>query len=130
MISGVNHVTLAVSDLDRAIAFYVDVLSGTLKATWDKGAYLELGDLWLCLALEDQVTTRLDDTHIAFSTLDFEQAAAKVAQHAELWKVNTSEGNSLYFRDPDGHKLELHDGSLATRLAHYAARSDEKITLY
>ena len=105
-------------------------MDATLKATWDKGAYLELSAIWLCLAVEDTVTVRADDSHIAFSTPDFEKTAAKVSAHAALWKDNVSEGQSLYFLDPDGHKLELHEGSLSSRLAHYAARSDGQVTLF
>jgi hypothetical protein len=46
---------------------------------------------------------------------------------ATLWKLNTHEGASLYFLDPDGHKLDLHDGSLVTRLASYRDRCDINI---
>jgi catechol 2,3-dioxygenase-like lactoylglutathione lyase family enzyme len=38
--TGVNHITLAVSDLPRAIAFYVGVVGCTKAATWTRGAYL------------------------------------------------------------------------------------------
>ena len=32
------------------------------------------------------------------------------------WKNNTSEGDSVYFQDPDGNKLEAHVGDLESRL--------------
>ncbi len=57
MLTGLNHLTLAVSDLPRSLAFYRDVLSLRVEATWDAGAYLSLPGLWLCLSLEAQRTT-------------------------------------------------------------------------
>lgn len=118
---GVNHITLACTDLPKSIAFYRNTLGATLKAEWPKGAYFELGDLWLCLEWSPKVTPRGDDTHIAFSCAEaeFDYTADHIAETAKQWKENTSEGASLYFLDPDGHKLELHAGSLQSRLPQY-----------
>lgn len=123
-VTGLNHITLAVSDLPRAQGFYTDVLGAALRASWDKGAYLELGSIWLCLELAQVITHRADDSHIAFTCepSDFDDFSAKIRAQAPLWKDNTSEGFSVYFLDPDGHRLELHQGDLASRLAHYRAR--------
>ena len=38
MLTGLNHLTLAVSDLPRSLAFYRDVLNLRVEATWDAGA--------------------------------------------------------------------------------------------
>ncbi len=55
MLSGLNHLTLAVTDLDRSVAFYRGLLQLRLDATWDSGAYLSLPGLWLCLSFEPRV---------------------------------------------------------------------------
>jgi glutathione S-transferase fosA5 len=85
-------------------------------------AYLVAGGVWLCLSLDEQVgsSSRADSTHIAFSVeaTQFAEARARLAEAGVVsWKENRSEGESLYFLDPDGQKLELHVGDLASRLA-------------
>ncbi|EIM03354.1 hypothetical protein UU5_00730 [Rhodanobacter sp. 115] len=47
-----------------------------------------------------------------------------------LWKENRSEGDSLYFLDPDGHKLEIHAGDLRSRLAALRQQPYEGLELY
>ena len=47
MLLGLNHLTLAVSEVERSFRFYVEVLGFIPKARWHQGAYLVLGDLWL-----------------------------------------------------------------------------------
>ncbi|WP_127144745.1 fosfomycin resistance glutathione transferase [Pelagibacterium montanilacus] len=124
-VRGLNHITLAVSDLARSTAFYRDVLGFVLRAEWPEGAYLEAGALWLCLSLDPlaRTTPHPDYTHIALDVAeaDFAALSARISAQARLWKENRSEGASLYVLDPDGHKLELHAGDLRSRLAHYRA---------
>lgn len=93
-----------------------------LDAQWDTGAYLHVGDLWLCLTLDtaprDVVAPAY--THYAFSIAQADFAAfcsSLRAAGAVECQANRSEGDSFYFLDPDGHQLEAHVGSLASRLA-------------
>lgn len=73
MLSGLNHLTLAVSQLAPSVAFYQQLLGMTLHARWDSGAYLSCGDLWLCLSLDPQrritPSEESDYTHYAFSIM-------------------------------------------------------------
>ena len=120
MITGLNHITLATEDLDRGVAFYRDVLGLSVDAVWQNGAYLSAGALWLCLSCDTPVQARRDYTHIAFdiTAQDFDDMEKRIrASGAEIWKTNRSEGRSLYFCDPDGHRLEVHVGDLASRLS-------------
>lgn len=122
MLLGLNHLTLAVSDVARSFHFYVDILGFTPKARWQHGAYLALGELWLCLSLDNSRQEQLnrDYTHYAFSIADenFAILAARLrANGINEWKNNRSEGESLYFTDPDQHALEIHCGDLTSRLA-------------
>lgn len=129
MLNGLNHLTLAVSDIASSIGFYHHLLGLPLHARWDNGAYLRCGDLWLCLSLDAQrryiAPQESDYTHYAFSIdeNDFATFVACLTQAGiTSWKENRSEGESFYFLDPDGHKLEAHVGSLAQRLAACRAK--------
>lgn len=118
MIIGLNHITLAVSDLERSLHFYTQVLGLKGHVKWDNGAYLSAGDLWLCLSC-DAPCPKNDYTHFAFDIVasDFDACCVRLKDAGvPQWKVNKSEGQSVYILDPDGHKLEIHVGSLASRL--------------
>ena len=121
MITGLNHVTLSVRDVERAWRFYVDLLGCRPVVRWPKGAYLLAGDLWLALVLDDHTRAGPlpEYSHLAFSVrpADFAALAGRIqAAGAVIWQANWTEGESLYFLDPDGHKLEIHASDLTTRL--------------
>jgi catechol 2,3-dioxygenase-like lactoylglutathione lyase family enzyme len=122
MLTGLNHLTLAVADLERSFAFYKDLLGFKPAALWNTGAYLSLGELWLCLSLDTRRAARQapDYTHYAFDIAQdaFDAFRARLlAEGVAEWRSNRSEGDSFYFLDPDGHQLEVHAGTLASRLA-------------
>ena len=125
MVEGLNHVTLSVGDLSRAFSFYCKVLGLRPLARWAEGAYLLAGEsTWLCLSLDERARTGplAEYSHIAFTVApdDFAETCTRVRlSGAAEWKRSTSEGESLYFLDPDGHKLELHVGDWRSRLASW-----------
>ncbi|CAI1556175.1 MULTISPECIES: fosfomycin resistance glutathione transferase [Serratia] len=135
MLTGLNHLTLAVTDVDRSLDFYRDLLGFVPHARWQSGAYLSLGELWLCLSLDAarSPANSRDYTHYAFSAA--KEQLALVAQRlrqagVKEWKRNRSEGESLYFLDPDGHQLEIHAGSLASRLAACREKPYQGMTFF
>ncbi|MCV2885911.1 VOC family protein [Aestuariibacter sp. AA17] len=114
-VSGINHITITVSDLAQSMAFYCEQLGFTGRVIWDSGAYLEAGNCWLCLNVGEPKPSQ-DYSHIAFSVSSNDIAELVKIPSLQFWQDNTSEGASFYILDPDGHKIELHDGSLETRL--------------
>ena len=121
MISGINHITLSVRNLETSFDFYTRVLGLRPVARWYKGAYLEAGSNWVCLTLDSEVRSAClpEYTHTAFtvSNDDFPLLVDRLRQiSAVCWQENHSPGDSHYFLDPDGHKLEIHTSTLADRI--------------
>ncbi len=119
MIIGMNHITLACQDIDVSFAFYKDVLGLKPLVKWEKGAYFLAGDFWFCLNVDDNREANACYTHYAFNVTNdvFDEMSQKIiTSGATLFKDNTSPGKSLYFLDPDGHKLEIHVGSWQSRI--------------
>ncbi|MDZ8227593.1 MULTISPECIES: VOC family protein [unclassified Nostoc] len=117
MITGINHITLSVRDLEESINFYTNVLDFRLLAKWMKGAYLSVGDIWLALILDQKVRENSipEYTHIGLtvSIEDFPTLSQRIQQSgAKIWQENKSEGASLYFLDLNDHKLEIHASDL------------------
>ena len=132
MLKGLNHITVAVSDLSESFDFYVSVLGFKPEVKWKSGAYLSTGELWLCLSL-DTASPAKDYSHISFSisATDFNAYCSKlVSAGVKTWKENKSEGDSFYVLDPDGHKLEIHVGNLHSRLKALRINPYDEMTWY
>jgi catechol 2,3-dioxygenase-like lactoylglutathione lyase family enzyme len=135
MITGINHITLAVADVERSFTFYTAILGCQPVAKWPIGAYLLAGDTWIALVADLHVrqVALPEYTHIAFSISMQEMSALGErirASGAPIWQENRTEGDSLYFLDPDGHKLEIHASDLAARIAAAKAQPWEGLTFF
>lgn len=120
MITGINHITFAVSDLERSIQFYKDLLGMTCVHEWPQGAYMVARNLWIAFNVTTEpITKRRDYTHVALQ-VDKEKYDIIVSRLIEAGIVpfqdNYSPGESFYFNDPDGYQLELHYNTLVDRL--------------
>jgi catechol 2,3-dioxygenase-like lactoylglutathione lyase family enzyme len=132
ILGGLNHLTLATGDLDRSFAFYVDLLGFRPRVKWARGAYLTQGNLWLCLSCDHPQPAK-DYSHVALSISAelFPAFCAHLRQAGiEEWKTNSSEGESFYLKDPDGHQLEIHVGDLASRLDSLKTRPYEGLVWF
>ena len=127
MIRGLNHITLAVSNIETSFRFYHEVMGFRPLCKSEGSAYFLAGEpdqpgcVWFCLDL-DRGHVRVPSpchSHIAFSVdpTDFTAMSKRILDSgAKVFKENTSPGDSLYFLDPDGHKLEIHVGTWKERL--------------
>ncbi|HBP6801995.1 LysR family transcriptional regulator [Pseudomonas aeruginosa] len=79
-------------------------------------------DLQLELSVEDRMVDIVADGYDAGirygGTVPQDMVAVPLTGELRwVWKQNRSEGDSFYFLDPDGHRLEAHVGDLRSRLA-------------
>jgi catechol 2,3-dioxygenase-like lactoylglutathione lyase family enzyme len=103
MITGLNHITLAVTDMDKSFAFYRDILGFKPLCKWAGSSYFLIGSvnpLWLCLDRCSQRQSTPCSTHYAFSVLpeDFQEMSERIIQSdTQILKENTSPGDICPF---------------------------------
>jgi catechol 2,3-dioxygenase len=118
----IGHVHLKVADLDRAIAFYRDVLGFELQQRMDdQAAFLSAGGYHHHIGLNTweseggawpaRGTTGLYHLAILFpSRADLARALQRLIEHGVSLEGASDHGVSeaLYLRDPDGNGIELY----------------------
>jgi glyoxylase I family protein len=131
-IVAIDHVVLRVSDLDRMVRFYVDVLGARLeKEQEDIGLYqLRVGTALVDLVPVDSKLGQMGGAapgsqarnldHVAFRVLPWNGEA--ILQHLNSHGIQSEiksrygaegDGPSIYLTDPEGNGLELKGPSWA-----------------
>ena len=135
MIQGINHITISIENVEQSIRFYKDILGCKLVAKWSTGAYLLAGSTWIALFKDSNFKKEVkrEYSHIAFtvSQNDFKSICKKIIKSGvKIWQENKSEGDSLYFLDPNGHKLEIHVSDLKSRIKSMKKNPWDEIVFY
>jgi catechol 2,3-dioxygenase-like lactoylglutathione lyase family enzyme len=110
--TGVDHVVLHVNDVQRAKKFYTEVLGMTAYREDPGQVFLHAGQQGLALfkkAGDAPLTTGNDLNHLALNVAagTYETLKAELERHGVPVTGRPSDDHCIYFRDPDGHRLQL-----------------------
>lgn len=146
MIRGLSHMTFIVADLDRMEVLLTEVLgarkvydSGNETFSLSRERFFLAGGapgdpdapapLWI--AVMEGPPTERSYNHVAFRIDEsrYDECLARIRRLGLEVREGrprvAGEGRSIYFHDHDNHLFELHTGTLAERLARYAAGRHE-----
>ena len=110
--TGVDHVVLHVSDVERSKKFYTEVLGMTPYREDDGQVFLHAGRQGVALFRkegETPLTAGNDLNHLALNVAagSYETLKAELKSHGVAVTGRPGEDRCIYFRDPDGHRLQL-----------------------
>ena len=110
--SGVDHVVLHVNDVQRSKKFYTEILGMTAHREDSGRIFLHAGQQGIALFKKQgdtSLTTGSDLNHLALNVANgtYETLKAELEQHGVAVSGRPGDDRCIYFRDPDGHRLQL-----------------------
>jgi metallothiol transferase len=113
-VSGIDHVALRVSDVERSARFYAEHLGATVRSRSSSSIFMDVGAQWLALFAPGAASTGFAPTppgldHFSFRpTLarSFEERTQALREHG-LDPQSPPGSGRVYFKDPDGVILQL-----------------------
>jgi catechol 2,3-dioxygenase-like lactoylglutathione lyase family enzyme len=99
---GINHIALAVGDVDEAVDFYGRIFELELRGRVPGMAFLDMGDQFLALAEGDDPAP---DRRRHFGLVVDDRA--RVRRALQEAGVEIEPGRGLHFRDPWGNLVEV-----------------------
>jgi catechol 2,3-dioxygenase-like lactoylglutathione lyase family enzyme len=110
--TGVDHVVLHVNDVQRSKKFYTEILGMTAYREDDGQVFLHAGAQGVALfkkAGGSALAAGNDLNHLALNVAagTYETLKAELERHGVTVTGRPGEDRCIYFRDPDGHRLQL-----------------------
>jgi catechol 2,3-dioxygenase-like lactoylglutathione lyase family enzyme len=110
--TGVDHVVLHVNDVQRAKKFYTEILGMTAYREDQGQVFLHAGPQGVALfkkAEDGPLTAGNDLNHLALNVAvgTYETLKAELERQGVAVTGRPGEDRCIYFRDPDGHRLQL-----------------------
>lgn len=112
-ISGIDHVGLAVDDVEKARAWYVELFGMREVSRAENFVSLRVNEQFVFLLSRQTPSTPTALAHVAFRVTreEFEKALQGLATRGisiDEEPKRKGSGRSVYFKDPWGNQLELH----------------------
>ncbi len=119
MIAGIHHVSFLIADLNRACAFYEEVL-GLQRNT--SRPFMSFDGVWYDVAQDQQIHLMMlpdvgaglqrplhggRDRHVAFKVSDMAQLITQLDKAGISYTLSQSGRSALFCRDPDQNALEF-----------------------
>ena len=102
---GINHIALAVGDVNEAVEFYGRIFELELRGRTPGMAFLDMGDQFLALA-EGRSQPPDDGRHFGLVVDDVDAARAAVEREG-LELLGRRRAQSFDFRDPWGNRFQV-----------------------
>ena len=118
-LDGIDHVALAVSDVERSVQWYIDILGleRQHEGMWNGiPAFVGKGNIGIAFfparggVSKSALHNRIRMLHLAFraNRENFLGAQQELKKRGIKFEFQDHEiSHSIYFRDPDGHELEV-----------------------
>lgn len=110
IIEEVNHISLAVANLEKSLEFYRDIFYFDTVEKIDKTeAFLSIGDIKIRLKESAEVTPN-PDVYISFNIdmQDFDDVADELEdKKVKFDEIDNDDGHKIVFSDIDGNKIAI-----------------------